>query len=72
METTSPFGVQSGVEILVRTADTKLKIRGQVLAAHPGFGMGVRFMFRDSAEREEILRLLAVLSSGPQLDEQPR
>jgi hypothetical protein len=59
------------VEILVRTADTKLRIRGQVLATHPGFGMGVRFMFHDSGEREEILRLLAVVSTGPSLDEQP-
>jgi hypothetical protein len=57
---------------VVRTADTKLRIRGQVLATHPGFGMGVRFMFRDSGEREEILRLLAVLSTGPELDQQPR
>jgi hypothetical protein len=56
----------------VRTADTKFRIRGQVLATHPGFGMGVRFEFHDSAEREEILRLLAVLSAGASLDEQPR
>ena len=66
------LGGQSGVEIVVRTADTKFKIRGQVLATHPGFGMGVRFTFRDSVEREEILRLLAVLSAGPILDEQNR
>jgi c-di-GMP-binding flagellar brake protein YcgR len=72
VEMPSPFSGQSGVEILVRTADTKVRIRGQVLATHPGFGMGVRFMFRDSAEREEILRLLAVLATGPSLDEQPR
>ena len=72
VEMPSPLSGQSGVEILVRTADTKLRIRGQVLATHPGFGMGVRFMFRDSGEREEILRLLAVLSSGPALDEQIR
>jgi len=70
VEMPSPFSGRSGVEILVRTADTKLRITGQVLAAHPGFGMGVRFMFRDSDEREEILRLLAVLSTGPSLDEQ--
>jgi hypothetical protein len=68
----TPLSGQSGVEIVVRTADTKLRIRGQVLATHPGFGMGVRFMFRDSGEREEILRLLAVLSTGPELDQQPR
>ncbi len=72
VEMTSPFARQSGVEILVRTADTKLTIRGQVMATHPGFGMGVRFMLRDSGEREKILRLLAVLSTGPELDEQPR
>ncbi len=72
VEIPSPFSKQSGVEILVRTADTKLRIRGQVLAAHPGFGMGVRFIFRDAVEREEILRLLAVLSTGPSLDEQHR
>jgi hypothetical protein len=48
----------------------KLKIQGQVLAVHPGFGMGVRFMFRDAGEREEMVRLLALLR-GPTLDEQP-
>ena len=72
VEMPSPLSGQTGVEILVRTSDTKLRIRGQVLATHPGFGMGVRFVFRDSAEREEVLRLLAVLAIGPTLDEQPR
>jgi PilZ domain len=72
VEMPSPLGGKSGVEILVRTTDTKFKIRGEVLATHPGFGMGVRFSFRDSVEREEILRLLAVLSAGPILDEQRR
>jgi hypothetical protein len=61
-----------GVDILVRTADTKLKVRGQVITSHPGFGMGVRFLLRDSGEREKILQLLAILSAGPSLDEQRR
>ncbi len=72
VEMPSPLPGQSAVEILVRTADTKLRIRGQVLTTHPGFGMGVRFKFRVSAEREEILRLLAILSPGPSLDERLR
>lgn len=72
VEMPSPLPGESGVEILVRTADTKLRIRGQVLATHPGFGMGVRFVFRDSVEREDVMRLLAVLSAGPSLDEQHR
>ena len=71
VEMPTPLTNQLGVEIVVRTADMKVKIRGQVLTTHPGFGMGVRFMFRDSAEREEILQLLAVVSAGPTLDEQP-
>jgi hypothetical protein len=72
VEMPSPLSGQSAVEILVRTADTKLRIRGQVLTTHPGFGMGVRFMFRDSTEREEVLRLLAILTTGPSLDERLR
>jgi hypothetical protein len=67
----SPFARKSGVEILVHTADTKLAIRGQVLTAHPGFGMGVRFEYRDSAEREQVRRMLATLSVDSSLDEQP-
>ncbi len=72
VEMPSPLSGQSGVEILVRTTDTKLRIRGQVIATHPGFGMGVRFTFRDTVEREKILQLLALLSPGPTLDEQRR
>ncbi len=72
VEILSPFARKSGVEILVRTADTKVVIRGQVLTVDRGFGMGVRFEYRDSAEREEVLRLLAVLSANSSLDELPR
>ncbi|MGA6986653.1 MAG: PilZ domain-containing protein [Terriglobales bacterium] len=72
VEMPSPLSGEAGVEILVRTGDNKFRIRGQVLATHPGFGMGVRFTFRDSVEREEILRLLAVLAAGPTLDKLPR
>jgi hypothetical protein len=46
-----------------------VRISGQVLNCHPGFGMGVRFEFTDDAEREDVLRLLAVLASGPALNE---
>jgi len=72
VEMPTPLAGQSRVEILVRTGDIKFKIKGEVLATHPGFGMGVRFLFRDQAERAEVLRLLGVLAVGPSLDEQPR
>jgi len=51
------------VEIVIRTGDMKFRLKGQVLSSHPGFGMGVRFNFRDPAERQEILKLLALVSS---------
>jgi len=70
VEMPNTFARRSGVEIIVRTAETKLRIRGQVQAIHPGFGMGVRFMFQGSGEREEVLRLLAIVAD-PSLDEQP-
>jgi CheY-like chemotaxis protein len=69
VEMPTPFTGHSGVEIVVRTADTKVRISGQVLNIHPGFGMGVRFTFKDAEEREDVLRLLAALASGPTLDE---
>jgi len=72
VEMPSPLIGQAGVEIVVRTTEMKFKISGQVLAVHPGFGMGVRFIFKDDAEKEEILRLLALLAAGPSLDELPR
>ncbi len=72
VEMPSPLSGKGGVEILVRTADMKFKIQGKILATHPGFGMGVRFVFRDTTEQEEVLRLLGVLAAGPALDEQPR
>jgi hypothetical protein len=71
VEMPSPLPGRADVEIMVRTTDRKFAIRGQVLTSHPGFGMGVRFVFENSAEREEILRLLAVLSAARTRDEQP-
>jgi CheY-like chemotaxis protein len=71
VEMPSPLPGRADVEIMVRTTDRKFAIRGQVLSSHPGFGMGVRFVFENSAEREEILRLLAVLSAARARDEQP-
>jgi len=71
VEMTTPFARRSGVEIVVRTADTKLVIRGRVLKPDSGFGMGVRFEYRDAAERQEVLRLLAVVAAATR-DEQLR
>ena len=71
VEMPTPLTSQTGIEIVIRTKEIKVKIRGQVQAVHPGFGMGVRFMFRDNVEREEILRLLATVAASASLDELP-
>lgn len=71
VEMPTPLPGHADVEIMVRTTDRKFKIRGEVLSSHPGFGMGVRFVFQDTGERAEILRLLAVLSAARARDEQP-
>lgn len=69
VEMPSPLTGQPDVEIRVRTAEMKLKILGHVQAVHPGFGMGVSFVFDNANEREEVLRLLAILAAGPTIDE---
>jgi hypothetical protein len=71
VEMPSPLPGKADVDIVVRTSDRKFKIRGEVLSSHPGFGMGVRFVFQDSGDREEILQMLALLSAARARDEQP-
>jgi len=71
VEMPTPLPGKADVEITVRTSEMKFKVSGEVLSSHPGFGMGVRFVFHDSREQEEILRLLAVLSAARVRDEQP-
>jgi c-di-GMP-binding flagellar brake protein YcgR len=71
VEMPTPLPGKADVEIVVRTADRKFKIRGEVLSSHPGFGMGIRFVFQDTSEREEILRVLALLSAARARDKQP-
>lgn len=68
VEMPSPLTGDPKVEIVVRTADTKFRIQGEVLTTHPGFGMGVRFLLRNSAEREEVQRLLGVLALIPAVE----
>jgi CheY-like chemotaxis protein len=59
VETTAPFAAGTAVDILVRTAEMKLQLRGSVQATHPGFGMGVAFSVQTAEEREQVQRLIA-------------
>jgi hypothetical protein len=57
LEVPLPFPPGASVEILVRTHELKLRLRGSVQAAHPGFGMGVAFELKTNDERESVKKL---------------
>src|SRR6476469_3392805 len=59
VETPSPFASNTALEIVVRTHDMKLRVRGKVQVVHPGFGMGVQFSLNTADERQQVKQLIA-------------
>lgn len=57
LEFTLPFPSGSSVELLVRTHEMKLRLRGMVQASHPGFGMGVAFELNTKEQRSNVQKL---------------
>ncbi len=57
LEVPLPFPQGSSVEILVRTYEMKLRLRGAVQASHPGYGMGVAFELKTKEERANVKKL---------------
>ena len=57
LEFTLPFPSGTSVEILVRTYEMKLRLRGVVQASHPGFGMGVAFELNTKEGRTNVQKL---------------
>jgi CheY-like chemotaxis protein len=57
LEVSLPFPPGSSVEILVRTYDLKLRLRGTVQASHPGYGMGVAFELKTKEEQGNVKKL---------------
>jgi response regulator of citrate/malate metabolism len=57
LEVSLPFPSGSEVEILVRTYEMKLRLRGKVQAAHPGYGMGVAFELKTKEQQENVKKL---------------
>lgn len=57
LEVSLPFAVGSSVEILVRTYELKLRLRGIVQASHPGYGMGVAFELKTKEEQMNVKKL---------------
>jgi hypothetical protein len=58
LEVPLPFQMGSSVEIVVRTYELKLSLRGVVQASHPGYGMGIAFELKTKEERDNVKTLL--------------
>ena len=57
LEVPLPFPKGAEVEIVVRTHEMKLRLRGAVLACHPGFGMGIAFELKTKEEQGNVKKL---------------
>ncbi|HXJ86500.1 MAG TPA: PilZ domain-containing protein [Candidatus Binatia bacterium] len=63
LEVPLPFPQGSSVEILVRTHEMKLRLRGTVQASHPGYGMGVAFELKTKEEQSNVNKLTNFVAS---------
>jgi len=57
LEVPLPFSPGTPVELVVRTYEMKLMLRGTVQASHPGYGMGVAFELNTEEERASVQKL---------------
>ena len=57
LEVSLPFPQGASLEIVVRTYEMKLRLRGRVLTSHPGYGMGVAFELKTKEECESLKEL---------------
>ena len=53
----------SSAEIVVRTYDMKLHLRGTVQGSHPGYGMGIAFELKTNEQRANVKKLLDFVAS---------
>lgn len=57
LEMPLPFPQGSSIEILVRTHQLKLRLRGTVLTCHPGYGMGIGFELKSKEAQSNVGKL---------------
>src|SRR4051812_13621084 len=60
VEMISPFPPGSTVDIIVRTEDLKVRLKGKVRSAHMGYGMGVEFALNGPDEKAQVKKLVAL------------
>jgi AmiR/NasT family two-component response regulator len=57
LEVPLPFAQGASVDIVVRTYEMKLNLRGRVLTSHPGYGMGIEFDLHTEGEQASLKKL---------------
>lgn len=66
LEVSLPFPQGASLEIVVRTYEMKLRLRGAVLTSHPGYGMGVEFELTTKEERDSVKKLIDFVAATTQ------
>jgi CheY-like chemotaxis protein len=64
LEMPLPFPQGSSIEILVRTHQLKLRLRGTVLTSHPGYGMGIGFELKTKEEQSNVGKLTEFVAAS--------
>jgi CheY-like chemotaxis protein len=66
LEGAMSFPQGASVEIVVRTYELKLQVRGTVQASHPGYGLGVAFELKTRDEQANVKKLTDFVASTTQ------
>jgi Tfp pilus assembly protein PilZ len=69
VETPETFPEGTVLTIVVRTAERKLCLAGKVARLNPGYGMGVRFVLANEAERTQVQQLIDCVQSDSPVGE---
>jgi hypothetical protein len=67
VETMSPLSPGTVIDIIVRTEELKVRLKGKIRSAHAGYGMGVEFMLTGPSDKASVKQLMALQSSESQI-----
>lgn len=62
VELSSPFPLETPLELIITIGEEKVRTRAMVRSHHPGFGMGMAFVETAPEEMEALKRIIAILS----------
>lgn len=67
VEMISPLPPGTAIDIIVRTDDLKVRLKGKVRSAHMGYGMGVEFVLNGPADKEQVKKLMERQAAASQV-----